>query len=158
MPNDERVKVEGIGEVDIVIHDGVKRRPGGVRYVLKLERNLISLGRLESKGCTFKASDGLLKVIKGSMVLMRGRRSESNLYVLQVDGGCLGYIDDGCKSPKKVMFDDGEGIGLEGEIVESRPNSHDHGDRFDHLVTHALFCTFEDDVLCAKEFGSICFG
>ena len=95
LPNDERVKVEGIGEVVFVTHDGVKRRLGGLRYVLKLERNLISLGRLESKGCTFKASRGLLKVIKGSMVLMRGRRSKTNFYVLLVDGGCLGHIDDG---------------------------------------------------------------
>ena len=102
-------------------HDGVKRRLGGVRYVPKLERNLISLGTLESKGCTFKASGGLLlKVIKGSMVLMSGRRSESNLYVLRVDGDWLGHIDDGCKSPKKVTFDDSKRIGLEGEIVESK--------------------------------------
>ena len=75
LPNDERVKMEGIGEVEIVTHDGVKKKLGGMRYVPKLERNLISLSRLEFKGCTFKASDGLLKVIKGSMVLMRGRRS-----------------------------------------------------------------------------------
>ena len=136
LPNDERVKVEGIGEVVIVTHDGVKRRLGGVRYVPKLERNLISLGRLESKECTFKANSGLLKVIKGSMVLMRGRRSESNLYVLQVEGGCLGHMD-GCKSPKKVTFDDGNGIGLEGEIVESRANFDNIDDDFEHLVAHA---------------------
>ena len=53
LPYDERVKVEGIGEVVIVTHDGVNRRLGDVRYVPKLKRNLISLGRLESKGCTF---------------------------------------------------------------------------------------------------------
>ena len=57
-------------------------------------------------------------------MLMRGSRSESNLYVLQFDGGSLGHIDDGYKSPKMVTFDDGKGINLEGEIVESRPNSH----------------------------------
>jgi hypothetical protein len=79
------------------------------------------------------------------------------LYVLQVEGGSLGHIDV-CKSPKKVTFDDGKGIGLEGEIVESRANSHDHDDGFDHLVAHALACTLEDDVVCAKEYGSICFG
>ena len=50
LPNDERVKMEGISEVDIVTHDRAKRRLGGVRYILKIERNLISLGRLESKG------------------------------------------------------------------------------------------------------------
>ncbi|XP_057548207.1 uncharacterized protein LOC130826654 [Amaranthus tricolor] len=158
--NDERVKVEGIGEVVIVTHDGVKRRLGGVRYVPKLERNLISLGRLESKGCTFKASGGLLNVITGSMVLIRGRRSESNSYMLQVDGGCLGHIDDGCKSPKKVTFDNGKGIGLEKEIVESRANSHNIDDDFEHLVAHAMSCTLESSVGCVManevlRFGSL---
>ena len=146
LPNDGRVKMKGIGEVDIVTHDGVKRRLGGVRYVPKFERNLISLGRLESKGCTFKASGGLLKVIKGSMVLMRGGGSESNLYVLQVNGGCLSHIDDDCKSPKEMTFDDSKGIGLKGEIVESRANSHNIDDEFEHLVAHAMSCTLESCV------------
>ena len=64
-----------------------------VRYAHKLEKNLISLGRLEVKGCSFKASDETLIVIRGSMMLMRGR-SENNLYMLQVSGGCLGHKDD----------------------------------------------------------------
>ena len=150
-------KVEGIGEIVIVTHDGVKRKLGDVRYVLKLERNLISLGRLESKGCTFKASDGLLKVIKGSMVLMRGRRSQSNLYVLQVDGGFLGR-NDGCKSPKKVTFDNDERFGLEGEIVVSSSKSHHDGGKFDHLIAYSLACTFENEVVSARKYESICFG
>ena len=131
--NHERVKAKSIGEVVIVTHDDVKRRLGDVRYVPKLERNLISLGRLESKGCTSKANGGLLKVINGSMMLTRGRRSESNLYVLQVESGCLGHIND-CKSPEKVTFDDGKGIGLKRRIVESKANSHDIGDGFAHLL------------------------
>ena len=45
LPNDEKVKVERIGEVEIETHGGVKRRVGDVRYVPKFERNLISLGR-----------------------------------------------------------------------------------------------------------------
>ena len=157
LPNDERVKVEGISEVVIMTRNGVKRRLGGVRYVPKLERNLISLGRLESKVCTFKASDGFLKVIKESMVLMRGRRSESNLYVLQVDGGCLGHMDD-CKSPKKVTFDDDERFELEGEIVVSSSKSHLDGGEFDHLVAYSLSYTFENEVMSAKKYESIYFG
>lgn len=74
--------MEGIGEMVIETHDGFKRKLSKVRYVPKLDRNLISLCRLGSKRCTFKASDGTLKVIRGSMVLMRERRSKSNFYVL----------------------------------------------------------------------------
>ena len=118
MPKDERVKVEGIAGLVKLTHDGVKMKLGEERYVPKL-----SLGRFESKGCISKASGGLLKVIRESMEFMRGGRSESNLYVLQVRSGCLSHIDDGCKSPKKVRFDDDVGIGLEGKIVEARANS-----------------------------------
>ena len=92
------------------------------------------------------------------MELMRGRRSESNLYVLQVEGGSLGHIDDGCKSPKKVTFDDGKEIGLEGEIVESSANSHEVSDEFDHLIMHALSCTLESEDESFMGYGHICFG
>ena len=42
------MKVEGIGEVVIVTLE-VKKKLSDERYVSKLERNLISLGRLEGK-------------------------------------------------------------------------------------------------------------
>lgn len=42
----------------------------------KFKRNLKLLGSLVAKKCSFKASDGSLKVFRGSMVLMKGRRSE----------------------------------------------------------------------------------
>ena len=59
----------------------------------KFKRNLKLLGSLVAKKCSFKASDETLIVIRGSMMLMRGR-SENNLYMLQVSGGCLGHKDD----------------------------------------------------------------
>ena len=91
LPNDEKVKVEGIFEVEIETHRGVKRRLGDVRCVPKFERILISIGRLKSKGCTFKASGGTLKIIRGSLVLMKEIMSKRNLYELQVYCGSLGH-------------------------------------------------------------------
>ena len=158
LPNDESVKVEGIGEVVIVTHDGVKRRLSDVRYVPKLEKNLILLGRLESKECTFKASDGLLKVIKRKMVLMRGKRSDRNLYVPQVESGCLGHSDDGCKLPKKVTFDVDERYRLYGEIVVPSPKSQVTGEEFDHLIAHALSCSHESEDVSVMSYGGLKFG
>ena len=89
LPNDENVKVEGIGEVDIETHRGVTRRLSDVRFIPKFESNLISLGRLESMRCTFKANEGTLKIIRGSLVLMKSKRSMRNLYELQVGSGSL---------------------------------------------------------------------
>ena len=139
------MKVTGIGEVMIETHGGVKRRLGDVRYVPKFERNLISLGRLESKGCTFKASGGVLKVIRGSMVLMKGVRSKRNLYELQVDCGSLGHkgVDDSVFGSRRVTFADDKSIGLEGEIVKASANNLNNDVNFKHLIEHALSCTLE---------------
>ena len=60
---------------------------------LSLRGTFFLLGRLQSKGCTFKASGGVLKVIRGS-VLMKGVKSKSNLYELQVSCGSLGHKSD----------------------------------------------------------------
>lgn len=39
-----------------------------------MTRNLISMGTLESKGCEFRDSSGVLKVIKGCTTFMKGIR------------------------------------------------------------------------------------
>ena len=46
---------------------------------------------------------------------------------------------------------------LMGSIVSSS-KSHLDGGEFDHLVAYSLACTFENDSVCAKGYGSIWFG
>ncbi|KAH9723787.1 CCHC-type domain-containing protein [Citrus sinensis] len=53
-----------------------------VRHVPDLKRNLISLGMLDKIECLVKLESGTLKVMKGSMVVMKGNVS-NGLYVLQ---------------------------------------------------------------------------
>ena len=53
-----------------------------VRYIRKLEKNLISLGTLESKGFTIILQNGILKVVSGALVVMKGIR-RNNLYLYQ---------------------------------------------------------------------------
>ena len=53
-----------------------------VRYIPKLEKNLISLGTLESKGFTIIMQNGILKVVSGALVMMKGIR-RNNLYLYQ---------------------------------------------------------------------------
>ncbi|KAG8472763.1 hypothetical protein CXB51_034680 [Gossypium anomalum] len=49
----------------------------------KLKRNLISLSTLDSKGYKYTAESGVLKISKGSLVVMKGQRKTVKLYVLQ---------------------------------------------------------------------------
>ena len=50
-----------------------------VRHVSDLRKNLLSLGGLGSSGYKFSGADGILKVTKGSMAVLKAERME-NLY------------------------------------------------------------------------------
>lgn len=79
--NDKACKVKGIGSIRLRMHDGSSNILQQVRYVPELKRNLISLGTLESIGYSFKSENGIMKVLKGSLVVMKAMRKNS-LYIL----------------------------------------------------------------------------
>jgi len=82
MGNNTQCNVTEIGTVKIKTHDGAVKTLSNVCHVPDLKRNLISLGTLQSKGWKYSAEGGVLKVSKGSRILLKGLRQES-LYVLQ---------------------------------------------------------------------------
>lgn len=71
--NNKVCKVLGIGDVRMRLVDGVERVLTGVRHFPELRRNLIYCIKIEG---------GVLKVIKGSMMVMKGSL-ENGLYLLQ---------------------------------------------------------------------------
>ncbi|TXG72438.1 hypothetical protein EZV62_001017 [Acer yangbiense] len=81
MGNDACCKVTGIGSVKLKLHDGMVKTLTDVRYIPDLKRNLISLGVLDSNGYCYKAQNGVLKVMKGSMVVMKAEK-RNGLYLL----------------------------------------------------------------------------
>ncbi|KAH1091748.1 hypothetical protein J1N35_019005 [Gossypium stocksii] len=82
MRNDSSIKVIGIGTIKIKIHDGTIRTLSDVRYVLDLQKNLISLRILDSKGCRINIELSGIKVSRGVLVLLKGKRTGS-LYILE---------------------------------------------------------------------------
>ena len=82
MGNDASCRVIGRGTIKLKMLDGTIRELTNVRHIPDLKRNLISLGMLDRMGCVIKLESGTLKVIKGSMVLMKGNL-DNGLYVLQ---------------------------------------------------------------------------
>ena len=83
MANNSITKVQGIGSVRFRNPDGTTFVLHEVRYMPGIARNLISLGTLERKGCEFKGSDGMLKIVMGCSVIMRGEmRGNDTLYIL----------------------------------------------------------------------------
>ena len=82
MGNDAICKVVGRDIIRLKMFDGLIRELVNVRHVPDLKRNLISLGMLDKIGCLVKLESCTLKVMRGSMVLMKGDLN-NGLYVLQ---------------------------------------------------------------------------
>uniref|UniRef100_J3N766 Reverse transcriptase zinc-binding domain-containing protein n=1 Tax=Oryza brachyantha TaxID=4533 RepID=J3N766_ORYBR len=76
------LEIAGIGSVQIKTHDGIVRTLSNVRHVPRMKRNLISLGTLESLGYKYVGDNGVLKISKGNLVVLKGNRIDS-LYFLQ---------------------------------------------------------------------------
>ena len=72
MGNDTTCTIFGMGTIKIKMSDGVVRTLEEVRYIPNMRKNLISLGTLDSKGYNYKSENGIMKVSKGAMVVMKG--------------------------------------------------------------------------------------
>lgn len=76
--------------------DGIVRTLTDVMHVLGLQRNLISLGALNSKGCKCNIVCGVLEVVKGALVIVEGVM-DRNIYKLigdTVPGGAVKKTSD----------------------------------------------------------------
>jgi hypothetical protein len=78
-------EVIGIESVKIRTHDGMTHMLIDVRHVPTMFRNLISLSTLDNMGYKYFTPGGVLKVSKGSLVIMKGLMKSANLYVLSGD-------------------------------------------------------------------------
>ena len=68
-----------IGVVQTKMHDGVIRTLIEVQHVLDLKKNLIFLGIMNDEGNKFLGEDGILRVRKGSLVVMKGVKKRTLL-------------------------------------------------------------------------------
>ncbi|KAH9718762.1 hypothetical protein KPL71_022343 [Citrus sinensis] len=82
MGNNTMYKVVGLGTIRFKMFDGMIRELRDVRHIPDLKRNLISLGTLDQIGCSIKVESGVMKVVRGSIVVMKGNK-QNGLYVLQ---------------------------------------------------------------------------
>jgi len=82
MGDDHTYIMDGVGAVLIKMFDGMIRELKDVRYIPKVKKNIISTGALESKDLEFTCRDGVLKVLKSFIVILKGVRCK-NLYYLK---------------------------------------------------------------------------
>ncbi|GKV37057.1 hypothetical protein SLEP1_g45126 [Rubroshorea leprosula] len=71
--DDTTLPIVGIGNIQIKMYDGMVRT-FKVRHVPGLKKNLISMSKLDSKGCRYSCEGGVLKVSKGALVILKGKK------------------------------------------------------------------------------------
>jgi len=81
LPDGSKCDVMGLGTVKVKMFDGVVCTSGGVAYVPKLRKNLISMSQLDSKGCKCSIAGGAMKITRGCMVVMKEEKC-GGLYCL----------------------------------------------------------------------------
>ena len=79
MGDDHPCNMEGICTVLIKMFDGMVQELKEVRYVSQLKKNLISVSSLKALDLEISGRDGVLKMLRISMVAMKGVR-RNNLY------------------------------------------------------------------------------
>lgn len=99
MGNDDVSEIKGIGTIHLKMHNGVVKTLTEVRYVPDLKKNIFSLGVLESSGYKIIMHGGVLRAIRGALVVLRGTRI-GNLYFL--DGSTV----TGTTAVSKSLEDD----------------------------------------------------
>jgi len=82
MGDDHPCTMEGVGTIQIKMFDVMVRELKEVRYVPQLKKNLISVEALETLGLVVSIKNGVPKMTKGSMVVLKAVR-QNNLYYLK---------------------------------------------------------------------------
>ncbi|GKV28505.1 hypothetical protein SLEP1_g37549 [Rubroshorea leprosula] len=87
--DDTALPIVGIGNIRIKMYGGMVKT-FEVRHVPGLKKNLISMIELDSKGCRYSCEGGVLKVSKGALVILKGKKV-GGLYHVQgstINGIC----------------------------------------------------------------------
>ena len=83
MGNDHALEIAGIGTIKIKMFDGTIRTIGEVRHVNGLKKNILSLGQMDSHGYKTHVENGIMKIVKGALVLMKAEKIGANLFMLK---------------------------------------------------------------------------
>ncbi|KAH9752597.1 hypothetical protein KPL71_014753 [Citrus sinensis] len=81
--NDHALEIAGIGTIKIKMFDGTIRTIGEVRHVNGLKKNLLSLGQMDSHGYKTHVENGIMKIVKGALVLMKAEKIGANLFMFK---------------------------------------------------------------------------
>ncbi|MBM0273898.1 hypothetical protein JNZ24_10765 [Streptococcus suis] len=73
MGNHNPCTIVSIGDVRISMFDGTVRTVSAVRHVSDLGKSLLSIDKFDEDGYAFSSKDGMMKISKGVMVVLKAK-------------------------------------------------------------------------------------
>ncbi|KAE8668465.1 Flavonol synthase/flavanone 3-hydroxylase [Hibiscus syriacus] len=81
--NDHTLEIIGVGTIKLKMHDGIIKIVRDVRHVKGLTKNLLSYGLLDNNASKIETWKGIMKVFHGALVVLKGEKIATNLYMLK---------------------------------------------------------------------------
>ena len=85
--------------------DGCARTLSNVRLVPSLTRNLVSLGVLDDLGYSNKIEGGVMRIAKGSMVVIKGQKREGLYHLIgETLTGCAATVKESLEDQNAILW------------------------------------------------------
>ncbi|KAL4324482.1 hypothetical protein GQ457_11G027590 [Hibiscus cannabinus] len=81
--NDHALEIVGVGTIKLKMHERTIKIIQDVRHVKGLKKNLLSYGLLDNNARKIETHKGIMKVFHGALVVMKGEKIATNLYMLK---------------------------------------------------------------------------
>ena len=71
-----------------------------------LKKNLLSVEQFDSLGCKIRTNNGIMKIIKGALVVLKARKTVANMFVLigETHHGAKASIVSASPAEEKTMM------------------------------------------------------
>ena len=81
--NNTPCKIVDVGPIKIRMHDGIVKTLESVRHILDLGQYLIPISTFDNEGYNYLGGRKMLKITKGSLVIIKGHLRHAKLYILE---------------------------------------------------------------------------
>jgi hypothetical protein len=105
MGDNHALEIAGIDTIKLKMYDGLICTISGVRHVKDLKKNLLSVGQFDSLGCKIRTDNGIMKIVKGALMVLKARKTVANMFVLmgETHHGAEASIASASPAEEKTM-------------------------------------------------------
>lgn len=83
MGDDHAFEIVGIGTIKLKMYDGTVCTIQVVWHMKGIKKNLLFLGQLDDIGYKTDVENGIMKIVKGTLAVMKAKKIGTNLYMLK---------------------------------------------------------------------------